>query len=142
VVIGGASGSGHSAACVALQHPESIGNVIAQSGAFWRGINHTASYWRDPARDEGREGFAHAVASRDHVPVRYWLTVGRLECGVAFNAHIVSMVHASRHVRDVLLAKGYEVTLRETSGGHDPYHWESSLPEALIALLGSKPKAR
>jgi len=47
------------------------------------------------------------------------------------------MLHASRHVRDVLQAKGYPVTLRETSGGHDPYNWEASLPEALEALLGS-----
>lgn len=25
---------------------------IAQSGAFWRGIGHTAKYWSDPSRDE------------------------------------------------------------------------------------------
>ncbi|MGH9907339.1 MAG: hypothetical protein ACRD8U_17355 [Pyrinomonadaceae bacterium] len=40
-------------------------------------------------------------------------------------------------MRDVLMAKGYEVTLRETNGGHDPYNWESTLPDALIALLGA-----
>ena len=33
------------------------------------------------------------------------------------------------------LAKGYDVTLVETSGGHDPYNWEASLPQALDALL-------
>ena len=139
VVIGGASAGGHSAACVALQHPEAIGNVIAQSGAFWRGIGHTANYWSDPGRDDGREGFAHAVASHPAAPatasLRFYLTIGRLENRSAFNDGLISMLPASRHVRDVLQAKGYDVTLRETSGGHDPYNWETSLPDALVALL-------
>jgi enterochelin esterase family protein len=141
VVIGGASAGGHSAACVALLHPDAIGAVIAQSGAFWRGLGGTAALWGDPARDEGREGFARLaatspLAAHEGTPVRFWLTIGRLESGAAFSADSVSMLHASRHVRDVLQAKGYPVTLRETSGGHDPYNWEASLPEALETLLG------
>jgi enterochelin esterase-like enzyme len=143
VVIGGASAGGHSAACVALQHPEAIGKVIAQSGAFWRGIGHTAHYWSDPIRDEGREGFARMVASRPAGPAtlasRFYLTIGRLENSIAFNDGLISMLHASRHVRDVLQAKGYDVTLRETSGGHDPYNWEAALPDALVALLSVEP---
>jgi enterochelin esterase family protein len=146
VVIGGASAGGHSAACVALQHPEAIGNVIAQSGAFWRGIGHTAHYWNDPARDDGREGFARAVASSLAVakaaPVRFYLTIGRLERGSLFGSGSISMLHASRHVRDVLQAKGFEVTLRETGGGHDPYNWEATLAEALVALLGDPAAAQ
>lgn len=141
-VIGGASAGGHSAACVALQHPEAFGNVIAQSGAFWRGIGYTASYWSDPARDQGREGFARLAVNRPAVPVRYYLTIGLLERGQAFSADAVSMIHASRHVRDVLRAKGYDVTLREINGGHDPYNWEATLPDALVALLGSAAAAQ
>jgi enterochelin esterase family protein len=45
------------------------------------------------------------------------------------------MVHVNRHVRDVLIAKGYDVTYREISGGHDPYNWETALPAALTSLL-------
>ena len=135
IVIGGASAGGHSAAFVALQHPEAIGNVIAQSGAFWRGIGHTAFYWAAPEHDDGREGFARAVASSPVAAARFYLTVGRLENGTAFNDGRISALQASRHVRDVLLAKGYNVTLRETGGGHDPYNWESALPDALVALL-------
>jgi enterochelin esterase-like enzyme len=141
VVIGGASAGGHSAAFVAWQHPEAIGNVLAQSGAFWRGRGHTANYWGDPVHDDGREGFARAAASRPGpaAPVRFYLTVGRLERGRAFDGDLVSMLHASRHVRDVLQAKGYEVTLYESNGGHDPYNWEAALPEALVSLFGSPP---
>lgn len=141
-IIGGASAGGHSAACVALQHPQAIGNVIAQSGAFWRGIGYTAAYWSGPARDDGREGFARLAVNRPTAPVRYYLTIGLLERGQAFSADAVSMIHASRHVRDVLRAKGYDVTLREINGGHDPYNWEATLPDALIALLGSGSTAR
>jgi enterochelin esterase-like enzyme len=145
VVIGGASAGGHSAACAALQHPEAIGNVLAQSGAFWRGIGHTANYWSDPAHADGREGFARAVASRPVASatpsVRFYLTIGRLENRTAFSDGLITMLHASRHVRDVLQARGYDVTLRETSGGHDPYNWESSLPDALVALVGVKSPA-
>ena len=139
IVIGGASAGGHSAAFVALQHPEAVGNVIAQSGAFWRGIGQTALYWAEPGHDDGREGFARAVASSPVMPAtsraRFYLTVGRLENGTAFNDGRISALQASRHVRDVLLAKGYDVILRETGGGHDPYNWEAALPDALVTLL-------
>jgi enterochelin esterase family protein len=139
-VIGGASAGGHSAALVALRHADVIGNVIAQSGAFWRGIGHTASYWADQAHAGGREGLASYIASSagPAVPVRFVLTIGRLERGRAFDPDLISMLHASRHVRDVLQAKGYEVTLHESNGGHDPYNWEASLPVALVTLLGSE----
>jgi enterochelin esterase family protein len=141
VILGGASAAGHSAAFVGVQHPEAIGNVIAQSGAFWRGIGRTAKYWGDPAFGDGRagrEGFARFAASRPGppAPVRFYLTVGRLERGRAFDADLVSMLHASRHVRDVLQAKGYDVTMLESSGGHDPFNWEATLPAALVAFLG------
>lgn len=139
VVIGGASAGGHSAAFVALRHPEAIGNVLAQSGAFWRGVGRTARWWGDPAHADGREGLARHVASRPGpaAPVRFHLTIGRLERGRAFDSDLISMLHASRHVRDVLEAKGYDVTLVETNGGHDPYNWEGTLPAALVALLGA-----
>jgi enterochelin esterase-like enzyme len=137
VIIGGASAGGHSAACVALQHPEAIGNVIAQSGAFWRGLGNTAAYWSDPAHAEGREGVLQLVQSRPAAAVRFRLAVGRLEYGTAFDPGRVSMLDASQRLRDALAAKGYDATLVETGGGHDPYDWESSLPDALVSLLGA-----
>ncbi|MBI3817931.1 MAG: DUF3327 domain-containing protein [Planctomycetes bacterium] len=145
-IIGGASAGGLGAAFVALRHPEVFGNVLAQSGAFWRGLPGTAHEWGDPARDADREGLARYVARSPAAAVRFMLTIGRLETSVAFSADGVSMLHASRHLRDVLEAKNYKVDLVETGGGHDPYNWESSLPDALIQLLGgaaaSKPASR
>jgi enterochelin esterase-like enzyme len=134
-IIGGASAGGSSAACVALRHPEAFGNVISQSGAFWRGMGETADYWGDPARDAGREGFAHLVASSERVPVRFYMTIGLLERGRLFYVDLVSMIHSNRHVRDVLQARGYTFFYHEVAASHDPFNWEATLPQALITLL-------
>ncbi|HEY7728305.1 MAG TPA: hypothetical protein VID50_07600 [Candidatus Eisenbacteria bacterium] len=74
--------------------------------------------------------------------MRFYLTVGRLERGNAFASDLITMIHATRHVRDVLEAKGYRVTLVETDGGRDPYNWEATLPGALAALLAPTPPPR
>ncbi|MBI1848952.1 MAG: DUF3327 domain-containing protein [Planctomycetes bacterium] len=139
--IGGASAGGFSAACVAFQHPEVFGNVISQSGAYWRGMGGTAASWSAASRDAGREGFAREIATHARVPVRFFLSIGLLETSVAFGADGASMLHVNRHLRDVLEAKGYDVIYRETSGGHDPYDWESALPDALAAFLAPAPKS-
>lgn len=41
-------------------------------------------------------------------------------------------------MRDVLLAKGYDVQYEEFSGWHDYYNWRSELGDALIQMLGVK----
>lgn len=136
VIIGGASAGGFSAACVAVRHPEAFGNVLSESGAFWRGLGNTAAYGSNNNRDDAdRVWFSREVASTPRVPVRFYLTVGTLETSGAFGEGALSMVHANRQVRDVLIAKGYDVTYREISGGHDPYNWETALPGALETLL-------
>jgi enterochelin esterase family protein len=138
VIIGGASAGGFSAACVALRHPEAFGNVLSESGAFWRGLGNTAAYWSDSRRDDAeRVWFSREVAATPRVAVRYYLTVGTLERSGAFGEGAIAMVHVNRQVRDVLRAKGYDVTYREISGGHDPYNWETALPAALETLLGA-----
>jgi len=40
-------------------------------------------------------------------------------------------------LRDVLLAKGYEVHYDEFYGGHDFLSWRGSLADGLIALMGN-----
>jgi hypothetical protein len=41
----------------------------------------------------------------------------------------------NRHFRDVLIAKGYDVTYRETGGAHNNLHFRAMLADALLTLL-------
>jgi enterochelin esterase family protein len=41
-------------------------------------------------------------------------------------------------LRDVLLAKGYEVHYQQFVGGHDGLSWRGLFADGLIELLGSR----
>jgi enterochelin esterase family protein len=42
----------------------------------------------------------------------------------------------ARHLRDVLLAKGYEVHYQQFVGGHDFLSWRGTFADGLLALIG------
>lgn len=44
------------------------------------------------------------------------------------------MLGATRHLRDVLVAKGYELSYEEIDGGHDRLWWAATLQRGLAAL--------
>lgn len=46
-------------------------------------------------------------------------------------------LHANLHLRDVLFAKGYDVSFRVFPGGHDYLWWRETIADGLTALLGS-----
>ncbi len=48
-----------------------------------------------------------------------------------------SILVTNRHLRDVLLAKGYEVHYQEFAGGHDYLSWRGTLADGLILLIGN-----
>jgi enterochelin esterase-like enzyme len=48
-----------------------------------------------------------------------------------------AILEPSRHMLDVLLAKGYEVHYQENVGGHDYLSWRGGLADGLIALVGN-----
>jgi enterochelin esterase family protein len=43
----------------------------------------------------------------------------------------------NRQLRDVLLAKGYEVHYQEFDGGHDGLSWRATVADGLIQLMGN-----
>jgi len=49
-----------------------------------------------------------------------------------------SILESSRHMRDVLLAKGYEVHYQQFISGHDYVNWRGTLADGLIVLIGRK----
>jgi enterochelin esterase family protein len=113
-VVAGSSAGGLTAAFCAYRRPARFGLVLSQSGAFQYGL---VSEWLDA---EARP--------------RFYLDAGILETTVWETRS--SLLHANRHLRDVLRAKGYDVTYREYPGGHDYLWWRETVADGLVALLG------
>lgn len=119
-VVGGVSLGGVAAAFTAMRHPEVFGNVLSQSGAF-------------QYRHEDPASLIRSFVERARLPIRFYLEAGLMEVN-----ETPSLLHENRHFRDVLEAKGYEVTYSEFNGRHDAVCWRGSLSQGLSALLGQR----
>lgn len=133
IVVGGYSSGGKTAALIALRHPQLFGNVLSQSGGFNAG-------------DEGAinvepNALARMYAATPRVPVRFYLDYGLYERMQNAARPLHELVNtegitvANRHFRDVLVAKGYDVTARESSTPHGSLHWRATLADGLMVLL-------
>ena len=63
------------------------------------------------------------------LPLRFYLEIGLLEKAIGYDGLLVN-----RYMRDVLQARGYDVTYSEYNGGHDYICWRGSLADGLIKL--------
>lgn len=128
VVVGGYSAGGLAAAYVAFRHPEVFGNVLSQSGAFWRG--------NEGASTPG-EWLTAELAKSPALELRFFLEVGaretqRVAGGLVF-------IDTNRRLRDVLQKKGYAVTYVEVPGAqHEEGHWRTLFPQGLVHFFGTK----
>lgn len=129
-IVAGGSLGGLGAVCAGWRHPEIFGNVLSQSGYF---------SW-DPREEEAIfeeelefEWIIRQIAASPKVNLRFVLSVGTLEHEHYF-PHSPSILQTNRHMRDVLLAKGYELTYSERVGGHEIYNDTMSLPDNLSAM--------
>ncbi|WP_228533610.1 alpha/beta hydrolase [Pseudomonas sp. UFMG81] len=116
-VVAGSSYGGLASAYMGLTHPELFGNVLSLSGSYW---------WAQAADEPGWLTREYARAPRQ--PLRFYLQSGLFEGP--------KILDTNRHLRDVLLAKGYAVEQVEYPAGHDYLQWRGSLPCGLISLLG------
>jgi enterochelin esterase-like enzyme len=119
-VVGGLSLGGVAAAYTAMRHPSVFGGVLSQSGAY-------------QYRSEDPSNLIRQFARGPRLPVRFYLEAGLLEVN-----ETPSLLHSNRHLRDVLEAKGYEVTYSEFNGRHDHICWRGSLSQGLVALLARR----
>jgi enterochelin esterase family protein len=118
-VLVGQSLGGLAATYAGLHAPERFGLILTQSGAFW---------WRGEPPDtiDGSALIdAYRISARQ--PVRFFLEAGLLEREI---------LTTNRLLNEVLRERGYDVTSREYSGGHDYACWRGGLADGLIALLG------
>ena len=128
-IVGGYSAGGLAASYVAFHHPEVFGNVLSQSGAYWRG-NEGAS--------QPYEWLTSQVAANPKKNLRFYVEVGAEEKQLALGSGPV-FIEANRRFRDALLAKKYPVQYLEVPGAHhEPTHWRAQFGPALVALLSAK----
>jgi len=131
-VVAGSSFGGLAAACAGLWHPETFGNVLAQSGSF---------HWTPPPAsgltDSNSEPnwLARQFISSPKKPLRFYLEAGSTEFNATGGADAI--LACTRTLRDVLRAKGYEVHFQEFAGGHDYLSWRGTLADGLMALMSS-----
>lgn len=124
--LAGYSAGGLGAAYIAFRHPEVFGNVLSQSGAYWRG--------NEGASTPG-EWLTEQLKRSPRLPLRFYIEVGAGETHQVVNG--VVFIDANRRLRDVLRAKGYTVQYVEVPGAkHEPGHWKAALPAAIAYFNG------
>jgi enterochelin esterase-like enzyme len=124
--VGGYSLGGLAAAYAGLTHPEIFGLVLAQSGSFWfepTGADNAEPNW-----------LARQFIAAPRLPLRFYVEAGTYE--VDLQGRGGDILGNSRNLRNVLLAKGYQVDYREFPGDHDYINWRGSFAEGLISLFG------
>jgi enterochelin esterase family protein len=128
VVVAGSSFGGIASVYAGLRHPETFGNILCQSGSFW---------WSAPKPEPYAEPnfLAKEFVKSPKLPLKFYMDAGSFE--VDMNGGGGAILEPSRHMRDVLLAKGYEVHYQENVGGHDYLSWRGSLADGLLALVGT-----
>jgi len=147
-VVTGYSAGGLASAYVAMRHSEVFGNVLSQSGAFWWSFEHSSGVCGPRCPDSGGTGgddssdaltegnfLVRDFLASPKLPLRFYLAAGTFE--IDRNGGGGNILESTRHLRDVLLAKGYEVRYQQFVGGHDGLSWRGVLADGLIALLGS-----
>lgn len=131
-VVAGSSLGGIAATYAALRHPEAFGNVLCQSGSFWWAPDHR--FGGDPLTETG--WLAKEFIRSPKLPIRFYMDAGLFE--IDFSGSGGGILEPSRQMRDVLLAKGYEVHYQQFASGHDYLNWRGTLADGLIMLTGAK----
>jgi enterochelin esterase-like enzyme len=125
IIVAGSSFGGLCSSYCGLVRPDVFGNVLSQSGSYWVG----GSDWLKQNQSlPPVEGFVQAgFLSSKRLPVRFFMEVGTYE-------EASMQLMTNRQLRDILRAKGYDVTYSEFNGNHDYEHWRGSLADGLIVL--------
>jgi len=108
----------------AMRYPTHFGSVLSQSGSFW---------WA-PKDAAEPNALAREFMHRPKLPLKFYLDAGRYE-GTATKENGESQLASNRHLRDVLLLRGYRVRYQTYNGGHDTYCWRQTLVDGLTWVL-------
>jgi len=144
-LISGSSLGGNASLFVAVRHPEIFGNVIAQSGGFMYGkentqpITHPELFMEDGFPEY--EWLTQYIAASKNISLKVRIDVGLLE-DINWVVPMPrfgypTLLVGNRHLRDVLLAKGWAVFYNEYNGAHESLNWQKYLGQGMIDLLGT-----
>jgi len=124
----GASYGGLASSFIAFSYPKVFGNVISQSGSYWRGLE---------GQDSDHKWLIKQYEASPKLPIRFYL-----DCGLQENFIVdsVNFLAAHRQMRDVLKTKGYELYYQEFQGGHELVNWRKTLPDGLIVIFDKMKK--
>lgn len=128
-VVAGSSFGGLAAAYTALTMPERFGNVLSQSGSYWWWPGYRSDMRLEDVLGPDSGWLVTRFASAGAHELRFYMDAGEWEGEV--------ILLPNRMFRDVLSAKGYEVTYHEYVGGHDYVAWRQTFAEGLKTFIGS-----
>jgi enterochelin esterase-like enzyme len=132
-VVAGSSLGGLAATYAGYKHPEVFTNVLCQSGSFWWAPDHSGAIADGVTTETG--WMAKQFIASPKLPLKFYLDAGSFEFDS--NGTGGGILETSRDMRDVLLAKGYEVHYQQFVGGHDYLSWRGTFADGLIDLLGT-----
>jgi enterochelin esterase family protein len=126
-IVTGSSAGGLGAMYVAFERPELFGNVLAQSGAFWRPQGGTTT---------PQEWLTAQIASSPRKDISVVMDVGSLETHRVIGGAGPVFIEAVRRLKDALVAKGYSVRYTEVQGGvHNEASWRRQFPRELVSIV-------
>ena len=128
-IVAGVSYGGLAASFVAYYYSNIFGNVLSQSGSYWRGIKVTDSIpW-----------LTEQYKTSPKLPIRFYMDCGLQET-IMHNFSNFIFIDKHRHMRDVLKSKGYEIYYQEFQGAHDWCGWRKTLADGLMVLFDKMKK--
>lgn len=107
-----------------------FGVVISQAASLWWGPGWVQMAPMS-AQKYSPEWLTEQYAASPRLPVRFWMEIGLME-------HPTRMLDTNRRMKDVLEAKGYDLTYSEPCGGHDHALWRGTLGDALATMLPAR----
>jgi enterochelin esterase family protein len=131
-VVAGSSLGGLAATYAGYKHPEVFTNVLCQSGSFWWAPDHSGAIPDGVTTEPG--WMAKQFIASSKLPLNFYIDAGAFEFDS--NGTGGGILETSRNMRDVLLAKGYEVHYQQFVGGHDYLSWRGTFADGLIDLIG------
>jgi enterochelin esterase family protein len=122
-IIAGSSFGGLMAMYYAFNHPETVTNVLSQSGSF---------HWGREQDEFQYEWLVREFAFAKKAPLRIFMEVGVLEGEYAWShPNFPHQVISNRHFKTVLEMKGHDVAYNEYGGGHEMLSWRGGIAEGL-----------